>query len=116
MRELHDEPMVFREPGSETQRVLEAAAREAGVRLRKALLFHSREGMIAAVCSGLGVAPLAEEQFAHLEGLCRLDVSDVDLHTDVHVLCLRERRESRLIKAFMDVARELRDGTEAPPA
>lgn len=114
IRELQDEPMIFREPGSETQRVLEAAAKQAQVRLRHALLFRSREGMIAAVASGLGVAPLAEEQFADLESVRKLVVHDADLHTDVHVLCLQERQDARLIKAFMEIATSLSlDGPRA---
>ena len=107
IHELQGEPLVFREEGSETRRVLEQAASKAGVKLTKALLFHSREGLIAAVARGLGVGALAEEQFAALDMLRRLRVHDADLRTEVHVLCLRERSESRLIRAFMDVVAEL---------
>lgn len=116
IRELEAQPMIFREEGSETRRVLEQATGEAGVKLRCAMQFDSREGVVAAVARGLGIGALPDEQFVDLKMLRKVRVHDAGMHTDVHVLCLRERRDSRLIRAFMDMTLQLVKASPGRPS
>jgi hypothetical protein len=35
-------------------------------------------------------------------------VSDAQMYTHAHVVCLEERREARLVRAFLEIVNELR--------
>jgi hypothetical protein len=35
-------------------------------------------------------------------------LNDADVHTTAHVVCLRERRNSRMIHAFLEIVEKLR--------
>ena len=104
LAELKDEPMIFRESGSNTQRALLEAAVLAEVPLTCALTFCSREGLVAAVMQGLGVGPLPLDQFMAHEDLRVVHFSDIRVSVDAFLVCLRERRDSRMISAFMKLA------------
>lgn len=104
LAELAGQPLIFREAGSNTQRALQEAADRAGVTLRPALTFNSREGLVAAVMSGLGIGPLPLDQFVANERLRTLRISDVEVHVEAFLVCLGERRESRIVRAFLEVA------------
>jgi aminoethylphosphonate catabolism LysR family transcriptional regulator len=106
LAELADQPLIFREAGSNTQRALQEAAERAGVALRPALTFASREGLVAAVMRGLGVGPLPIDQFVAYESLRTVRIQDVRVSVDAFLVCLQERRESRVIRAFMELAIE----------
>ena len=59
LQQLESQPMVSRELGSGSRRVVEAALRQAGLpekALRYAFTFDSTEGLLSAVEAGLGVA------------------------------------------------------------
>lgn len=104
LAELEGEPMIFRESGSNTQRALLAAAALAQVPLTCALTFCSREGLVAAVMQGLGVGPLPLDQFMAHEELRVVHFADLQVSVDAFLVCLRERRDSRVISAFMKLA------------
>jgi DNA-binding transcriptional LysR family regulator len=60
LSELDGKPMIMREEGSHTQRVLEAALKQAGVKPRTVLKLSSREGVLGAVAVGGADAVSAE--------------------------------------------------------
>lgn len=104
IEDLVGEPLIFREEGSNTQRSLEAAAAKASVTLTPALTFGSREGLVASVIRGLGVGPLPEDQFVPHPSLRVVRISNVPVFVDAYLACLPERRESRIVHAFMTIA------------
>ncbi len=104
LAELAEQPLIFREAGSNTQRALQEAADRAGVPLRRALTFTSREGLVAAVMRGLGVGPLPLDQFVAHELVRTVRIQDARVSVDAFLVCLSERRESRVIRKFMDLA------------
>jgi len=110
IKELEDQPIVMREEGSETRRVLEQAARKAKVALSPVMEIRSREGLLAAVSGAIGIGCVSEEEL-HPYNLHSLRVSDAEMHTYVDIACLEERKGARLHKAFLEVARESRKGT-----
>ena len=104
IRELAGEPMIFREDGSNTQRSLQAAADAAGVTLTPALTYGSREGVVASVVAGLGVGSIPDDQVIAHADLRVLRIEDVRVYVDSWLACLAERAESRIVRAFMEVA------------
>ncbi|HEX5129742.1 MAG TPA: LysR substrate-binding domain-containing protein [Usitatibacter sp.] len=103
IEELANQPMVMREAGSETRRVLEQAAGKARVTLAAVMEIRSREGLLAAVEGGIGVGCVSEEELASHE-VHALRVSNAEMHTYVDIACLEERKSARLHKAFFEVA------------
>ena len=104
IRELKGEPLIFREKGSNTQLSLQTAAAAAGVELSCAMTYGSREGVVAMVAAGLGVAPLPEDQFNHHPDLRLIRMEDVRVKVDSYIACLAERSESRIVRAFLEIA------------
>lgn len=107
IRELAGEPLVFREDGSNTQRALRLAADAAGVPLACALTYGSREGVVASVVAGLGVGSIPEDQLINHPELRVVRIEDVRVTVDSYVACLAERSESRIVRAFIDVAQKV---------
>lgn len=111
IEELDGERMVLREMGSATRRVFEDALTDAGVAVRRVLEIESREAVREAVASDIGVGISLEEEAYDDARICTLQVSNVEILLNPHVVCLQERRESPVIQAFFSVVEELR-----PPA
>lgn len=96
IEELAEQPMIMRERGSETRRVLEQAARKANVELFQVMEIGSREGLVAAVSDGIGVGAVSEEEVGPYSALRIVRVSNADMFTRVDIACLEERKLSRL--------------------
>lgn len=107
MRELADEPLISREFGSNTQRALQAAASATGVQLTCGLVYGSREGVVAAVVAGLGVGSIPEDQVIHHPDVRIVRIEDARVTVDAYVACLAERSESRIVRAFIDIAEQV---------
>jgi len=105
IKELEGERMVLRERGSTTRLAFEGALREHGVTINPVMEIGSREAVWLAVARGIGVGVVSDIEFIPHPDLHVLEVSDADIYTTAHVNCLMERRNSRLIEAFFDVAR-----------
>lgn len=102
IRDLEGEPLLMREQGSTTRRALESALREAGVTPRIAMEVSSREIIREAVMKGIGIAAVSEVEFVPAPDLRMLRFSDAEIYTYANVVCLQERRQSRLVSAFLD--------------
>ena len=98
----------MREEGSTTRRVFEQGLQQAGVRIRVALEFGSREAVREAVAQGLGLGVVADSAYLHDPRLVPLPIEGHGLFTHPHVICLAERRQVPLVAAFLDVVDELR--------
>ena len=103
MRELAGEPFVARELGSTTRRAFEAAAEEQGITLRTIIEIGSREAIREAVLRGIGIGYVSEAEFIPDPRLSAVRIADAEIFTAAHVVVLRERQHSRIIKAFLDV-------------
>jgi aminoethylphosphonate catabolism LysR family transcriptional regulator len=105
--ELEGEPMILREEGSTTRKALDDALRRAKVRPRVAMEIGSREAIREAVIMGVGIAAVSEIEYIPDPGIRRVAVSDAQMYTYAHVFCLKERREARLVKAFLEIVGDL---------
>ena len=110
--ELEGEPMVLREVGSTTRLAFETAIREAGVTIKPVMVIGSREAVWLAVARGIGIGVVSNIEYIPHPDLHRVEVADADIYTTAHVNCLAERRESRLISAFFDMAEELKGASK----
>lgn len=102
--ELDGERMVLRERGSTTRLAFEAALKRNRIRINPVMEIGSREAVWLAVVRGIGIGVVSEIEYIEHPNLHMVEVSDVDIYTTAHVNCLMERRSSRLIDAFFDVA------------
>jgi aminoethylphosphonate catabolism LysR family transcriptional regulator len=105
--ELADEPLLMREPGSTTRKALEDALHEIGARPRVAMEIGSREALREAVARGLGVGTVSKSEYVPDERLRAVRIDGDPVTTHIHVCCLRERRESRLVASFFEAVSAL---------
>lgn len=106
MRELAATPLVMRERGSKTRANFEDFAKVCGIELNINIEAEGREAVREIVASGGGVGIVSEGEFGMDSRLAKIQISDAQLSMDEALICLRERQESRLIRTFMEVARE----------
>jgi LysR family transcriptional regulator, low CO2-responsive transcriptional regulator len=116
IHDFSDEQVVLREEGSTTRLAFEQALADHRVRINPVLEFGSREAVWMAVERGLGVGVVSDIEFIPHPNLVGLPIHDCRIETIAHVAYLKEREESRIIQAFVSVARDLRvqqDGRKA---
>jgi aminoethylphosphonate catabolism LysR family transcriptional regulator len=101
--ELQGEKLILREQGSTTRKAIESALKTAGVQPTVVMEVASREIIREAVVQGLGVAAVSEVEYVPGAGLHAVRISDAQIKTYAHVVCLTERRDMRLIRAFFDI-------------
>jgi aminoethylphosphonate catabolism LysR family transcriptional regulator len=101
--ELQGERLILREHGSTTRKAIESALAAAKVECEVVMEVASREIIREAVVQGLGVAAVSEVEYVPGPGLHAVRISDAAIRTYAHVVCLRERRDTRLIRTFFDV-------------
>lgn len=105
--ELEGEPMIQREIGSTTRKALDDALKKAGVAPRMAMEIGSREAIREAVIMGVGIAAVSEIEYIPDPEIRMVPVSDAEMYTHAHVVCLQERRGARLVEAFLEIVGEL---------
>ena len=115
IHDLEGQPMVRRASGSRTRAVLDRALAEAGVEPRVAIEIGSREAAHVMVAAGFGVGVVSEAELGASTHLAPLVLSDAAVDMTQCVVCLRERRRLRVVRAFMDIADELRAAVESSP-
>ncbi len=102
LKELSGQPLLMREPGSTTRKALEDALMKQGVTVQVAMEIGSREALREAVARGLGIGTVSESEYVPDPRLRPLKIEGDVVSTHIHVCCLRERRDSRLIASFFD--------------
>lgn len=110
MKDLEGERFVLREQGSTTRRAFEEAIGKASISINVVMEIGSREAVWLAVAKGIGISVVSDIEFIPHEDLKAIEISDSDIHTIAHVACLTERKDSRLIGAFLETAQS----TKAP--
>lgn len=98
-------PLVLRERGSKTRTKLEAAA---GIPLTPAIEAEGREAVRELVASGAGVGFVSGAEFVPDARLVAVPLPDSDaLIMEEALICLRERRGGKMVRAFMDTAKSI---------
>ena len=110
MKDLEGERFVMREEGSTTRRAFEQALAKTGTNINVVMEIGSREAVWLAVAKGIGISVVSDIEFIPHDDLKAIEIADCDIHTIAHVACLTERKDSRLIGAFLETAHD----TQAP--
>jgi aminoethylphosphonate catabolism LysR family transcriptional regulator len=100
--EIQGERLILREPGSTTRKAMEEALKAAKVEPEVVMEIASREIIREAVAQGIGIAAVSEVEYVPGPGLHSVKISDAQVRTYAHVVCLAERREMRMVRAFFD--------------
>jgi aminoethylphosphonate catabolism LysR family transcriptional regulator len=108
LAELEGQRVVLRESGSTTRRAFELALEAAGVTVRPVMEIGSREAVWMAVRQGIGIGVVSDIEFFEDPELRKIPICDAEVYTYAHVVCLAERKDSRLIGAFLEVVEDLR--------
>jgi len=105
LQDLGNWPLIFRETGSKTRQKLEEQALKQGITLTPAIEAEGRETVRELVASGAGIGFVSMAEFGHDTRLVRLPLSDIDITMSETIACLGQRRDVKVIRAFMTVAR-----------
>lgn len=104
LAELSEFPLVLRERGSKTRQKLEDAAKKQGVTLSAAITAEGREAVREIVAANAGVGFVSNAEYGHDSRFIRIPLSGQPIEMDEALICLRERRNGKLVSAFMEVA------------
>lgn len=99
IKDLEDQRVVQRTGGA-----FNRALKDAGVNIQPVLETSSLEGVVAAIMQGIGVGAISDSGIAGIMGhqnLKIIPVSDLEMFTEAHVVCLAERRDRPLIASFL---------------
>lgn len=107
LAELDGQPMVGREEGSMTQRLVDEALAKAGAAPRLVLELGSREALCEAVGAGLGIGIVWELEAHGAARLVTIPIAGDGLRSTDYVACLKSEWMRRSIKAFFQVALSL---------
>ncbi len=105
-RELCNELILLREPGSNTRAIFETAMAKAGLDGYSSLEIGSREGVREAVAAGLGVGVVTASEFGVDPRLRPLKLRLSGLEVQEFAACLKERNSEQVIQAFLELARK----------
>ncbi|MGR3454347.1 LysR substrate-binding domain-containing protein [Pseudooceanicola sp.] len=105
LRDLSSLPLVLREEGSKTRAKLLAAAEAEGFSLSPAIEAEGREAVREIVAAGGGVGFVSMAEFGADARLRPIPLRpEAGLMMEEAVVCLDQRRDVRLIRAFMELA------------
>jgi len=108
-------PLVMREQGSRTRQMLETLAEAQGVPLRCAIEAEGREAVRRIVAAGLGVGVVSEAEFDNDPRLVKIALEGHPLSMHEKLICLKDRRNSKSIRAFFATARSVSGGARRDP-
>jgi DNA-binding transcriptional LysR family regulator len=100
---LMGETLLMRETGSTTRRAVEQGWCRAKLSPRRVIELGSREAVWIAALRGLGIGFVSEAEVMPHEELVTRPIRGSRIETTDHVVCLAERREARIVKAFLAV-------------
>jgi LysR family transcriptional regulator, low CO2-responsive transcriptional regulator len=116
VKELSKFPLVFRESGSKTRQKLEEEAKKQGISLTPAIIAEGREAVREVVASGAGIGFVSQAEYGHDDRLTKIALRDVDIHMSETMVHLTQRRDVKVIRAFMDFARKAQAERKHPAA
>lgn len=99
--------LVMREQGSKTRQKLEATAKKSGVRLNPIIEAEGREAVRELVAAGAGIGFVSTAEFGQDERFFQIPLPEPVPVMSEALICLKDRSEQKLIKAFMGLAAKL---------
>jgi aminoethylphosphonate catabolism LysR family transcriptional regulator len=105
--ELTGRDIVVRERGSITREVFEERLAQSDVVPKSLTEVQTREAVREAVAAGFGIGVVFDSEFGTDARFHAIEVSDSDLSVGEYVVCLQERRRLPVVRAFLNVARDI---------
>ena len=107
LKQLHRKRMIIRETGSQTRLLFEKACAEAGITPMQRIEINNRDAFREAVAHGLGIGVMGDRGLVPDTRLHRISISDTEICMVRHLACLKERRNSRLIRTFLSAGQSV---------
>lgn len=108
LKQLVGQPAIFREHGSNTQRLLEAALKKAALAIHPVLTVGSREAMIEAVSRGIGLGFIFNREHNEDPRSVIIPLRELRASNRNMLVYLKPRRRRRAVQALIDVAKDFR--------
>lgn len=102
LKKLANMPLVLREKGSKTRAKLEEVAATLGLKLNIVVEAEGREAVREIVIAGGGVGIVSQAEFSSDSRIKKVSIKGEKMIMDEALVYLRERKDSKLITAFMD--------------
>ncbi len=80
---------------------------DAGIVINPVVEIGSREAVWKAVEQGMGIGVVADFEFVPHPRLRTVKISDVEITTNYHIAYLKERRDSRMVRTLIRIARTI---------
>ena len=103
MADVKKLPIIFREKGSTTRKIVEEEAKKQGVRLKPVIEVEGREAMRELVASGAGIGFISEAEFVIDNRVVRVSLQGEGLIMNETVAFLKQRSNVRVIKNFLSM-------------
>jgi len=104
---LATERLIVRVDKSYTQQIVSRLFEERGVPLSPSLFVESREAVHEAVAAGLGVGFIFNREIGEDARVAAVKLGRGGAKSVEKIVCLKAQARRRLVKAFLNVAREL---------
>lgn len=111
LAELAATPLIMREQGSETRRLIEERFNELGLSPDDVTEIEGREAAREAVVQGLGVGVVSSGEFLQDARLRRIAIKDWQATMREWLVCLKSRETLHLIQSMLKVVDEMDSGT-----
>ena len=103
MADLTKLPIIFREKGSNTRKIIEKEAKIQGVHLKPIIEVEGREAMRELVASGAGIGFVSEAEFVADSRVVKVNIQGEELIMDETVAFLKQRSNVRVIRNFLSL-------------
>ncbi len=104
LKDLSEKTLIFREAGSKTRQKIETEAAKQGVILTPAIEAEGREAVREVVASGAGIGFVSQAEFGNDDRLAQIPIRDADIRMTESLVYMAQRREVKVIRAFMEFA------------
>lgn len=106
LSDLHDTPLVLREPGSVTRQIVEEEMNRLGLNIRSAIQVEGREAAREAVVVGIGVGVVSAAEFGSDSRVVALPILDCARRMTETLVCLPEQSSRRVVATFLEMVKE----------
>ena len=103
MVDLTKLPIIFREKGSNTRKIIEKEAKIQGVNLKPIIEVEGREAMRELVASGAGIGFVSEAEFVADTRVMKVNIQGDNLIMNETVAFLKQRSNVRVIRDFLSL-------------
>jgi len=114
VEELKGQPLLAREEGSTTQRLLRATLHAANIRPNFILAFGRREATSEAATAGIGIGLIWELETRGSTRFTMLPIRNANIYSSDFITCLKSERSRKVVKSFFSVSSTFAASTPQP--